>query len=76
VLVAAVSDLRVTQMAAGREDVTAVYRAAAAERALAERRRSAALLRRHGIEVVDAGPEELAPTLADAYLNLKTAWRL
>ena len=33
-------------------------------------------LRRHGVTVVDATPEELAPTLADAYLALKSAGRL
>ena len=33
-------------------------------------------LRKYGVEVVDAPPEELAPKLADAYLALKAAGRL
>ena len=33
-------------------------------------------LRRHGVEVVDAPPEDIAPALADAYLALKAAGRL
>jgi uncharacterized protein (DUF58 family) len=76
VVLAAVSDPRVTEMAGGRGDVPAVYEAAAAERALAERRRMAALLTARGVEVVDAVPSELAPALADRYLALKAAGRL
>jgi hypothetical protein len=34
------------------------------------------LLRRRGVEVVDAPPEDLPPRLADAYLELKAAGRL
>ena len=63
-------------MAAGRGDLAAVYDAAAAERARAERRRLTAELRGHGVEVVDAPPDEIAPALADAYLALKAAGRL
>lgn len=76
VLLAAVADPAVTRMARGRGDAVRVYDAAAAERALAERRRITAALRRRGVEVVDAPPERLAPALADAYLALKTAGRL
>jgi uncharacterized protein (DUF58 family) len=75
-LLASVSDPRVTEMARGRGDAEAVYEAAAAERALAERRRMTALLARRGVEVVDAVPEELPPALADRYLALKAAGRL
>lgn len=75
-LVAAVQDPAVTAMAAGRDDSAAVYRAAAAERTLAERRRVTAELRRVGVEVVDAEPEHIAPALADAYINLKAQGRL
>lgn len=75
-MVAAVSDPRLAEMTALRADVSAIYGAAAAERARAERARVAAQLRRHGVEVVDAPPLELAPRLADAYLNLKAAGRL
>jgi len=77
VLLAAVADPRVEQLAerdgAG---VEAVYDAAAAERARGERRRLTALLRRRGVEVVDAPPETFAPAVSDAYLSLKSAGRL
>jgi uncharacterized protein (DUF58 family) len=76
VLVAAVGDPRVEELAAGRGDAEAVYAAAAAEQARAERRRVSALLRRHGVEVVDAPPDGLPPAVADAYLDLKAAGRL
>ena len=55
---------------------TAVYEAAAAERARGERARVSALLRRLGVEVVDAPPDRLPAALADAYLNLKAAGQL
>ncbi len=76
VLVAAVADPRVAEMAAGRGDSTAVYGAAAAEQARAERRAVARLLGRRGVTVVDAAPADLAPRVADAYLALKAAGRL
>jgi uncharacterized protein (DUF58 family) len=76
VMIAAVSDPRVSEMAAARGDTTAVYDAAAAERARADRRRVTAELRKYGVEVVDAPPDEIAPALADAYLSLKAAGRL
>lgn len=75
-LVAGVADPRLAEMAAGRGDITAVYDAAAAAQAQAGRARVSALLRRHGVEVVDAPPDGLPPALADAYLNLKAAGRL
>ncbi|RCG27946.1 DUF58 domain-containing protein [Sphaerisporangium album] len=76
VLVAAVADPRVAEMAAGRGTSEAVYDAAAAEHLRGERARLTARLRRHGCEVVDATPDDLAPALADAYLALKAAGRL
>ncbi|MDP3712113.1 MAG: DUF58 domain-containing protein [Mycobacteriales bacterium] len=76
VVLASVGDPRVEQMAASRGDTRAVYDAAAAERARAERRRITGLLRRRGVEVVDAPPESFAPAVADAYLALKAAGRL
>ncbi|MCW2608632.1 MAG: hypothetical protein JWO60_3325, partial [Frankiales bacterium] len=48
----------------------------AAERARGGRARLTALLRRRGVEVVDAPPATLAPAVADAYLSLKAAGRL
>jgi uncharacterized protein (DUF58 family) len=53
-----------------------VYDAAAAERARNDRRAIATRLRRNGVDVVDAAPEELAPTLADHYLAMKAAGKL
>jgi uncharacterized protein (DUF58 family) len=76
VLVAAVSDPRVEQLAAGRADAAQVYDAAAAERARNDRRAIASRLRRSGVDVVDAPPEELAPELADHYLAMKASGRL
>jgi uncharacterized protein (DUF58 family) len=76
VLLAAVADPRVEQMAAATGSVEATYDAAAAERARTERRRLTALLRRRGVEVVDAPPETFAPAVSDAYLSLKAAGRL
>ncbi|GAA0931239.1 DUF58 domain-containing protein [Streptomyces thermoalcalitolerans] len=76
VLVASVADPHVARMAASRGNVEAVYEAAAAAQAQSERRRTAEQLRRHGVTVVDATPEDLAPALADAYLALKAAGRL
>ncbi|WIM86444.1 DUF58 domain-containing protein [Candidatus Mycobacterium wuenschmannii] len=76
VIVAAVGDPRVDQLAAGRSDVAAVYDAAAAERCRGERSAIATRLRYSGVEVIDAPPTELAPALADRYLAMKAAGRL
>ena len=76
VIIAAVSDPRVEEMSAGRSDAATVYGAAAAERARNDRRHLASRLRNLGIEVVDAGPAELAPALADKYLAMKASGRL
>ncbi len=75
-LVAAVADPRVDQMAGGRSDAAAAYDAAAAERSRNDRRAIATRLRHGGVEVVDAPPAELAPALADRYLAMKAAGRL
>ncbi|MEE2038692.1 DUF58 domain-containing protein [Nocardiopsis sp. CT-R113] len=75
-LIAAVRDPAVDEMAGERGGAEALYRAAAAERTLSERRRVTAELRRMGVEVVDASPEHIAPALADAYINLKAQGRL
>ncbi|TVT18029.1 DUF58 domain-containing protein, partial [Amycolatopsis acidiphila] len=72
-LVASVADPRIAEMARGRGTAEAVYDAAAAERTLADRRHVTALLGRHGVEVVDAVPDELPPALADRYLAMKAA---
>ncbi len=76
VLLAAVADPRVDSLAAGRADAAQVYDAAAAERARNDRRTIASRLRRQGVDVVDAAPDELAPALADRYLAMKATGRL
>ena len=76
VLLAAVADPRVDRLAAGRADAAQVYDAAAAERARNDRRTIASRLRRSGVDVVDAPPEELAPALADRYLAMKATGRM
>jgi uncharacterized protein (DUF58 family) len=76
VLVASVSDPHIERMATARGNTEAVYEAAAAAQAQAERHRTAEQLTRHGVTVVDATPDNLPPTLADAYLALKAAGRL
>lgn len=76
VLVASVADPYIARMATARGNTEAVYEAAAAARAQTERDRTAEKLRRHGVTIVDATPDDLAPALADAYLALKAAGRL
>jgi uncharacterized protein (DUF58 family) len=76
VMIAAVADPRIAEMAAARGDTASLYDAAAAEGALAQRRRISALLRRQGVSVVDAPPDLLPSALADAYLALKASGRL
>ncbi|MFF1420556.1 DUF58 domain-containing protein [Streptomyces sp. NPDC058280] len=76
VVVASVADPYIEKMSTGRGTVDAVYEAAAGSQAQAQRRRTAEKLQRHGVTVVDATPEKLAPALADAYLALKAAGRL
>lgn len=75
-LVASVADPRLAEMAAARGTVEKVYQAAAAHKAQAERDRTAGLLRRRGVTVVDAPPADLASALADAYLSAKAAGKL
>ncbi|GLY28436.1 DUF58 domain-containing protein [Kineosporia sp. NBRC 101731] len=73
VVVASVADPQVAAMADGRGDAYAVYGAAAAGRAALDRAATTAELRRMGVDVVDASPEDLPPQLADRYLALKAA---
>jgi uncharacterized protein (DUF58 family) len=76
VLLASVADPHIAQMAKARGNIDAVYEAAAAAQAEAGRQRTAEQLRRRGVTVVDATPDNLASALADAYLALKSAGRL
>ncbi|MEU8894069.1 DUF58 domain-containing protein [Streptomyces sp. NPDC048442] len=76
VLVASVADPRIVEMTAARGSAESVYEAAAGAQAQEQRQRTAEKLKRHGVSVVDATPDNLAPALADAYLALKAAGRL
>jgi len=73
VILASVGDPSVTEMARRRGDTESVYEAAAAERALGERRQIIAALRRRGVEVVDEPADIFPSKVADAYLELKAA---
>src|SRR5262249_38489727 len=67
VMVAAVADPALAEMAGGRADAAAVYDAAAAEQAVAARQRVSALLERGGAHAVDAPPAPLPPPPARAH---------
>lgn len=76
VVLASVADPHVAAMTSSRGSVDAVYEAAAGTQTQSQRRRTSDQLTRHGVHVVDATPDTLAPALADAYLALKAAGRL
>ncbi|MBK8468819.1 MAG: DUF58 domain-containing protein [Candidatus Phosphoribacter sp.] len=71
VVLASVSDPALLTMAGSRDTTDHAYAAAAAERTLALRDRTASMLRQLGVTVIDAPPELLPPKLADHYLLLK-----
>ncbi len=75
-LVGAVADPRLEDLAAGRGDAASVYAAASAARAIGQRSSVSAQLARLGATVVDAPPGRLPAALADAYLTLKARGRL
>ena len=58
------------------EDAAAAYLSAARARADLDRAHVATVLARMGVRVVEATPAEIAPKVADAYLDLKAAGRL
>ncbi len=76
VVVASVLDPEEETLRATRTTSADVFAAAAAERAGLERAAVAQRLRRRGMDVVEALPDDLAPRLADTYLALKAAGRL
>ncbi|MEV6332531.1 DUF58 domain-containing protein [Streptomyces sp. NPDC051909] len=76
VLVASPSDPHVVQMTGTRGTIEGVYEAAAATQTQSQRLRTAEQLQRHGVTVVDATADALAPALADTYLALKAAGKL
>ncbi|MCK0113344.1 DUF58 domain-containing protein [Ornithinimicrobium sp. F0845] len=71
VVVASVADPELGRMREDLGDLDSVYDAAAAERTVSLRQRTADALERMGVHVIDADPEELPPRLADHYLALK-----
>ncbi|MBR7743540.1 DUF58 domain-containing protein [Phycicoccus sp. BSK3Z-2] len=71
VVVASVADPAVAAMRTARADSAQVWEAAAAERTTALRGAAADALGRLGVDVLDAGPDELPVRLADHYLALK-----
>lgn len=71
VVVASVKDPELERMTRARSTIAETYDAAAAERELRRRTRTADLLGRLGVSVVDADAEQLPPALADHYLALK-----
>lgn len=75
-VLAAVSDPALAAMVQQRGDLDDTYRAAAAAGFTEERRDASERLRRAGLAVVDAPPDDLAPRLADHYLAMKAAGRL
>ncbi|MFC6011687.1 DUF58 domain-containing protein [Nocardia lasii] len=73
VLIVSVTD---PEIAAAAADRSAVYEAAAAETVLAERALVQESLRRRGVAVVAAAPDQLPEALADEYLELKQSGSL
>nr|WP_194720353.1 DUF58 domain-containing protein [Cellulosimicrobium arenosum] len=76
VVLAGAGDPEVSALRSDRSGTAEVYDAAAAARGEIERVAVTTVLRRHGVEIVDGLPDELAPRLADTYLALKAAGRL
>ncbi len=75
-VVGAVTDTALPELAAQRSTGEEVYLAAAAERTLREARVVAAAIGRAGGDAIADGPERLPPRIADRYLELKAAGRL
>ncbi|MEV0058309.1 DUF58 domain-containing protein [Nocardia sp. NPDC050718] len=76
VLIVSVTDPEIAAAARDRSTADAVYTAAAAETVLAERALVQESLRRRGVAVVAAAPDQLAEALADEYLELKQSGSL
>ncbi|MFE7720421.1 DUF58 domain-containing protein [Nocardia rhizosphaerihabitans] len=76
VLIVSVTDPDIAAAARDRSTTDAVYTAAAAETVLAERALVQESLRRRGVQVVAAAPDQLPEALADEYLELKQSGSL
>jgi uncharacterized protein (DUF58 family) len=72
VVLASVADPALSAMTAEVGTARQVYDAAAAERTVALRERTAQVLQRLGVHVIDAEPEDLPVALTDHYLLLKS----
>ena len=72
VVLASVADPALSAMAADVGSTSRVYDAAAAERTIGLRGRTAEVLGRLGVHVIDAEPEQLPVALTDHYLLLKS----
>src|SRR5450631_2585682 len=72
VVLASVADPALAAMAANVSSTSRVYDAAAAERTIGLRERTAEVLRRLGVHVIDAEPDQLPVALTDHYLLLKS----
>ncbi|MFC7491505.1 MULTISPECIES: DUF58 domain-containing protein [unclassified Knoellia] len=71
VVIASVADPAVEALRRGRDTATDVYAAAAAERTVGLRARTAGAFRSLGVEVLDETPDRLPLALVDHYLALK-----
>jgi uncharacterized protein (DUF58 family) len=72
VILASVADPALSSMAADVSSTSKVYDAAAAERTIGLRERTAEVLQRLGVHVIDAEPDLLPVALTDHYLLLKS----
>ena len=72
VVLASVADPALSAMASDVSSTARVYDAAAAERTIGLRERTAEVLGRLGVHVIDAEPEQLPVALTDHYLLLKS----
>ncbi|NLZ99345.1 MAG: DUF58 domain-containing protein [Micrococcus sp.] len=76
VLVAAVADPELDDMAEDRESSDAAFIAASAEAQKLRNRKMVQLLNRYGADVIEAQPDDLPMAVGDMYLRLKAAGRL
>lgn len=76
VLIAAVADPELDDMAQDRQSSDEVFIAASAEAQKLRNRKMVKLLNRYGAEVIEAQPEDLPTAVGDMYLRLKAAGRL
>lgn len=76
VVIASVDDPEVRALERGRDDMHELYAAGAAARGALEQDAVAARVRELGADVLTALPDDLAPAVADRYLDLKASGKL